>query len=113
MPKYVRLQRQKAVLKRRLKIPPTIHQFSKVLDRNTAAQVFRLLSKYTPETKAQKKERLAKAAEAAASGADASKDKTKKPLYVKYGLNHVTALIEAKKPQLVLIADDVEPIEVL
>ena len=32
-------------------------------------------------------------------------------LCVKYGLNHVIALIEAKKAALVAIADDVEPIE--
>jgi large subunit ribosomal protein L7Ae len=31
---------------------------------------------------------------------------------VKSGINHITALVEAKKAQLVLIADDVDPIEV-
>ena len=34
-PKYVRLQRQRAILKRRLKVPPMIHQFSRTLDKNT------------------------------------------------------------------------------
>jgi ribosomal protein L7Ae-like RNA K-turn-binding protein len=38
---------------------------------------------------------------------------TKKPLYVKYGLNHVVALIEAKKASLVVIAHDVDPIELV
>ena len=38
---------------------------------------------------------------------------SKKPLFVKYGLNHVVALIEAKKPALVLIANDVDPIELV
>ena len=37
----------------------------------------------------------------------------KKPLYVKYGLNHCVALIEAKKANLVVIADDVDPIELV
>lgn len=34
-PKYIRLQRQKAVLQTRLKIPPPINQFSTALDRQT------------------------------------------------------------------------------
>jgi len=34
-----------------------------------------------------------------------------KPVTIKYGLNHVTYLIEQKKAKLVLIASDVDPIE--
>jgi hypothetical protein len=34
-PRYIRLQRQKAVLQQRLKIPPTINQFSQTLDKQT------------------------------------------------------------------------------
>ena len=34
-PKYIRLQRQKAVLQTRLKIPPPINQFNTALDRQT------------------------------------------------------------------------------
>jgi len=37
----------------------------------------------------------------------------KKPITLKYGLNHVTALVEAKKPKLVVIAHDVDPIELV
>jgi large subunit ribosomal protein L7Ae len=37
----------------------------------------------------------------------------KKPLYAKYGLNHTVALIEAKKASLVVIAHDVDPIELV
>ncbi|EJF61669.1 60S ribosomal protein L7A, partial [Dichomitus squalens LYAD-421 SS1] len=37
----------------------------------------------------------------------------KKPLFVKYGLNHAVALIEAKKASLVVIAHDVDPIELV
>ncbi|KNE64142.1 hypothetical protein AMAG_09195 [Allomyces macrogynus ATCC 38327] len=37
----------------------------------------------------------------------------KKPIVVKYGINHVTALIEAKKAKLVVIAHDVDPIELV
>merc|ERR1712130_274265 len=40
-PKYIRLQRQKAVLQTRLKIPPPINQFSQALDKQTATQLFK------------------------------------------------------------------------
>lgn len=47
-PEYVRLQRQKVILQRRLKVPPAIAQFSHTLDKNTATQLFKLLDKYVP-----------------------------------------------------------------
>jgi large subunit ribosomal protein L7Ae len=34
-PRYVRLQRQKAILLKRLKVPPSINQFASTLDRQT------------------------------------------------------------------------------
>jgi hypothetical protein len=37
----------------------------------------------------------------------------KKPLVVKFGLNHITSLVEAGKAQLVVIAHDVDPIELV
>jgi large subunit ribosomal protein L7Ae len=75
-----------------------------------ATQVFSLLQKYRPETKVQKRTRLRAAAAAKAEGKTIE---PKKPYYVKFGINHVTALIEAKKAQLVLIAHDVDPIEIV
>ncbi|KAI8896691.1 putative RPL8B-60s large subunit ribosomal protein L7a.e.B [Globomyces pollinis-pini] len=110
-PEYVQLQRQRAILKQRLKVPPSIAQFSKTLDKNTATQLFKLFNKYRPETRIEKKARTTAAAEAAASGAKV--DQGKKPILIKYGINHITALIEAKKAQLVVIADDVDPIEIV
>jgi len=47
------------------------------------------------------------------SGDKATTKETKKPCFAKYGLNHVVALVEAKKAQLVVIADDVDPIELV
>ncbi len=111
-PEYVRLQRQKKILLMRLKVPPAIAQFQNTLDRNTAAQVLKLLNKYRPETKADKKERLKIEASAIAEGRK-KEEVSKKPYMVKYGLNHVVALIENKKPSLVLIANDVDPIELV
>ncbi|KNC97923.1 uncharacterized protein SPPG_06913 [Spizellomyces punctatus DAOM BR117] len=110
-PQYVRLQRQKAILKQRLKVPPAINQFTKTLDKNTATQLFKLLNKYRPESKQEKKTRLTTAAEAVAAGNKV--DQGKKPVVVKYGINHITALVEAKKAQLVVIAHDVDPIEIV
>jgi len=57
-PRYIRLQRQRAILKQRLKVPPSIHQFSHTLDKNQAGNLFRLLSHYKPETHAEKHKRL-------------------------------------------------------
>ncbi|KFY07077.1 hypothetical protein V492_07475 [Pseudogymnoascus sp. VKM F-4246] len=111
-PEYVRLQRQKKILNLRLKVPPAIAQFQNVLDRNTAAQAFKLLNKYRPESKAEKKERLVKEASAIAEGKK-KEDVSKKPYAVKYGLNHVVGLIENKKAALVLIPNDVDPIELV
>ncbi|KAL8657119.1 MAG: hypothetical protein Q9226_002234 [Calogaya cf. arnoldii] len=107
-----RKKRQKKILNLRLKVPPAIAQFTNHLDRNTAAQAFKLLSKYRPETKAEKKERLLKEATAVSEGKK-KEDVSKKPYAVKYGLNHVVGLVENKKAALVLIPNDVDPIELV
>merc|ERR1712198_185988 len=109
-PKYVRLQRQKRILYQRLKVPPSINQFTQTLDQQTATQMFKLLHKYRPETKAEKKARLTQLAEKKAAG---KSDTEKKPVVIKYGINHITGLVESKKAQLVVIAHDVDPIEVV
>merc|ERR1711861_45107 len=72
-PKYVLLQRQRRVLCKRLKVPPSINQFTK-------------------------------------SGGSVDK---KKPVVVKYGINHITSLVEQKKAKLVVIAHDVDPLELV
>lgn len=110
-PKYVRLQRQKAILLKRLKVPPSINQFLSTLDRQSASQLFKLLDKYRPETKKDRRARLVKrAAERAAGKPDTP---TKRPLVVRTGINTVVSLVEQKKAQLVVIAHDVDPIEIV
>merc|ERR1712038_1916233 len=109
-PKYVRLQRQKRILYQRLKVPPSVNQFTQTLDQQTAAQLFKLLHKYRPETKAEKKVRLTALAEKKVAG---KADTEKKPVVIKYGINHITKLIESKKAKLVCIAHDVDPIEIV
>jgi len=106
-PKYIRIQRQKRILMQRLKVPPTINQFTQTVDKNAAAKLLKLLAKYSPETRAEKKDRLKKAAEEGGAG------KTPKPVTLKFGLNHVTTLVEENKAKLVIIAHDVDPIEMM
>jgi len=110
-PKYIRLQRQKVVLQTRLKVPPAVNQFYSTLDRQTATQLFKLLDKYRPETKQAKKERLRERAAARAEGKEDAP--TKRAPVVRHGVNTVTTLIEKKKAQLVVIANDVDPIELV
>ena len=88
-----------------------INQFvTKSVDKNQAETLFKLLLKYRPEDKQQKRDRLKAEAEARAAGKEAEK---KKPIVVKYGLNHITNLVESGKAQMVVIAHDVDPIELV
>lgn len=109
-PKYIRIQRHKAILQKRLKIPPPINQFTQALDKQTCIQLFKLLEKYRPETKLQKQTRLKAKAEAKAAGKE--EPPAKKGNILRAGANTVTKLVEQKKAQLVVIAHDVDPIEV-
>ncbi|CAK0882552.1 unnamed protein product [Prorocentrum cordatum] len=93
-PKFVRLQRMKRVMLMRLKVPPAINQFNMAIDKNQAAQLFKLMKKYMPETSEEKKARLMEMAQQKKDGQEV---KTKKPQVIKYGLNHVTTLISKKK----------------
>merc|ERR1712194_129977 len=66
----------------------------------------RLCKKLAPESKADKKQRLK----------DMAGDKattTKAPAVLKFGINHVTTLVENKQAKLVVIAHDVDPIELV
>merc|ERR1712078_922545 len=45
--------------------------------------------------------------------AEQKETNSKKPMFVKYGINHVTKLVETKKAKMVVIAHDVEPIEIV
>lgn len=91
-----------------------------------AHALFKLLAAYRPETKLQKRARLLAEAKAIVTEqqktAEEKKEnpqatvkaaaKGKKPKFVKYGLKHVTALVESRKAKLVIIANDVDPLEV-
>lgn len=109
-PKYVRLQRMKKILLMRVKVPPAVNQFNASIDKNQASALLRLLKKYVPETKEAKKKRLQETAQLKKDGQEV---KSKKPVVVKFGLNHVTTLIENKLAKLVVIAHDVDPLELV
>ena len=68
------------------------------------------MAKYAPETKKDKVMRLKAAAELKASSKEVA---TSKPNTVKFGLNHVTQLVEQNEAKLVVIAHDVDPIELV
>uniref|UniRef100_A0A8B9QYG8 60S ribosomal protein L7a n=1 Tax=Anas platyrhynchos TaxID=8839 RepID=A0A8B9QYG8_ANAPL len=110
-PRYIRLQRQRSILYKRLKVPPAINQFTQALDRQTATQLLKLAHKYRPETKQEKKQRLLARAEQKAAGKGDTP--TKRPPVLRAGVNTVTTLVENKKAQLVVIAHDVDPIELV
>jgi len=110
-PRYIRLQRQRAILKKRLKIPAAINHLSKTLENNQASTLFRMLAHYRPETVAEKSARLKK--QANEESKNQASDASKKPRVLKFGLNHVTQLIESKKAKLVVIAHDVDPVELV
>ena len=78
----------------RLKVPPQVNQFTKTLDKNQSNGLIKLLAKYIPESHKEKRQRLLKEAEQKVK-VDKS-NKATKPLHIKFGLNHVTTLVENK-----------------
>jgi large subunit ribosomal protein L7Ae len=108
-PKYVRLQRQRSILYKRLRVPPAINQFSNTINKQLALKLFKLLNKYRPEDSRTKQKRLRDLAAKKKEGVKAVEEK--KPNIVTSGLSEVVALIERKKASLVVIAHDVDPIE--
>ncbi|KAJ1063156.1 hypothetical protein K5549_012631 [Capra hircus] len=90
-PRYIRLQRQRAILYKRLKVPPAINQFTQALDRHTATQLLKLAHKYRPETKREKKQRLLAQAEKKAAGK--GDVPTKRPPILRAGVNTLVVFL--------------------
>ncbi|XP_051000918.1 60S ribosomal protein L7a-like [Acomys russatus] len=110
-PRYIRLQWQRAILYKGLKVPPASNQLTQALDRQTATQLLKLGHKYRSETKQEKKLRLLARAEKKAAGKGGVP--TKRPPVLQAGVSTVTTLVENKKAPLVVIAHDVDPIELM
>lgn len=112
-PRYIKIQRQRAVLYKRLKIPPAINQFRALssFSKQSVTQLFKLLHSYRPESSVAKKERLRKLATAKAGGQKVPAA-SRSPQLI-FGTNNVTTAVEKKKAKLVVIAADCDPIEVV
>lgn len=138
-PLYVKRQRQQRVLERRLRVPPSVNQFRRTLDKINTNEIYKLAAKYKPESAKAAKKRLRSAATdrmkaAHAEGAAArkaakaakksgqkapkqtkkseAKDSGKKYELI-FGVQEVVRSIETKNARLVLIAHDVDPLEVV
>jgi len=97
----------------RMKVPPTLNQFTKTLDKNDAITLFKFFNKYKPEDKAQKKQRLLELAKVKAAAKGGKIPEPKRPQVLKFGLSNITSLIERGEASLVVIAHDVNPIELV
>lgn len=62
----------------RLKVPPSINQFSKTLDKNQATELLKVLMKYQPEDKKAKQQRLKEIAAAKEAGKEPAPSKAPK-----------------------------------
>lgn len=105
-PQFVTMQRKRRVLERRMKVPPALNQFRMTLDRSTRTNLFKMLNKYKPETNKARKSRLATAAKD-------KKTASKAPLAITTGLQAVTRAIEKGSARMVVIACNVDPIELV
>lgn len=132
-PHYVRLARQKRILLNRLKCPPAINMFRHSLDKSTVVELFKLMAKMRPEEEAARRKRRMENAKRLAEVMKPAKEGEKvdekarraahrqllkefaaqRPAALRFGLNNVTHLITRNKAQLVVIASDVDPIELV
>merc|ERR1711937_333228 len=83
---------------------------TQTIEKSQASKLLKLLGNYSPETSQEKKKRLQGQAQASSKQA---KPSGPKPCVLKFGLNHVTTLVEEKKARLVAIAHDVDPMEIM
>mmetsp|Transcript_23710 Transcript_23710/g.32363 ORF Transcript_23710/g.32363 Transcript_23710/m.32363 type:complete len:269 (+) Transcript_23710:48-854(+) len=105
-PLYVVRQRRRRVLERRMKVPPAVHQFRNALDKSTKKELLGFLQGYAPEV-AKKALAVKQAAKAKSSRVPA------KPAQLSYGIQEVTRTVESKRARLVVIAHDVDPLELV
>ncbi|ELW70017.1 60S ribosomal protein L7a [Tupaia chinensis] len=110
-PCYIRLQQQRAILYKWLKVSPAIKQVPQALDHQTATQLLKLPHKYKPKTKQEKQQRLLTRAEEKATGK--GDVPTKRPPVLWAGVSTVTTSVENRKAPLVVITHDVDPIELV
>lgn len=98
-----KIQRKMSKLAAAIKIPAPINQFNTTLSPSDEERLVNFLAKYRPETKEEKVARL--------SSADPNAGP--RPMILKFGMKHLTDLIEQKRLRLVVMAADVTPITVI
>ncbi|ELW72024.1 60S ribosomal protein L7a [Tupaia chinensis] len=81
-PRYIWLQRQRAILYKRLKGRPAINQFPQALECQAATPLLKLTHEHRPETKQEKQRLLARAERKAAGKGDVP---TKRPPALRAG----------------------------
>lgn len=96
---------KKEALINALRMPPCINQFRTHLPDNDFQEIRKIFKAYQPESKKERKIRIKLEEKEGRKG--------EKPVIVKSGIRHVTDLVEQKKAKLVLIACDVNPIEIV
>ncbi|KAI5149116.1 large subunit ribosomal protein L7Ae [Enteropsectra breve] len=101
--KEAKLQKKLFKLANAIRIPAPINQFKTTLENVDEQRLVGLFSKYKPETREAKRERLS--SENPMAGP--------KPIITKFGMKHIVDLIERKALKLVVIAADVMPITVV
>ncbi|KNH07941.1 L7a [Perkinsela sp. CCAP 1560/4] len=104
-PVYVKRQREKRVLERRMKVPPAVHQFRNVIDKDTKKALLTFLAKYAvtaADKKAKEEGKLDKAAL-----------RKQKQNELVFGIQEVTKAVETRKASMVAIAHDVDPLELV
>merc|ERR1719510_2399097 len=84
--------------------------FSRTADKSLTSDALTLFKKYSPPSKASRKQRLRDIAKAKANGEEYA---VAKEYQIKFGLNHVTNLVQRKQAAVVLIAHDVMPLEMV
>ena len=104
-PLYVKRQRQKRVLERRMKVPPAVHQFRNVLDKDTKKALLTFLTKYAVTSIGKKEKKEGKV--------DKDTLRKQKQTELAFGIQEVTKLVETRKASLVAIAHDVDPLELV
>jgi len=109
-PRYIRVQRQKAVLLKRMKVPPSIAQFKATMDKNQTASVCKILESCKPLSKGERAKEVRAIAAAKAQG---QIQEFSKPNFLSYGIKDVVSTIQKGKAKMVIIAADVDPIELV
>jgi len=101
--KDIKFRRHKKILMQQMTVSPVKAEVQHTLDNNSTTKLFKILDQHRPETKAAAKERVK---ENLRNGTN-----VKRPIGVTHGKLKVTQAIRNKIAKLVVIANDLNPLE--